>query len=214
MLLVPRTKDHLSRTLTAVRKATRQKVIGLAVSTVTHSPTVVPFNCTGLVLTSAQAIPSLIYVPPELPTYCIGPTTAQAAEKKGLLVLHTEPDAAHLTAYIAQLHPQRFFHPKAENATPLNLPMHTVVNRIAYTTQYIPQLPAATLRTLRKTPPTGVLLFSPATAKTVARLFAQHNLPLPKTAYCLSPNVAEAWPDTPQKIAACPTLKDMLDLLA
>lgn len=213
MLLVPRTKAHLARTLAAVRAATSRPALGLAVSHVTHLPVNVPSNATGLILTSAQAVPALAFIPPDIPTYCVGQTTARAAEKKGLLVLQTEPDAARLTAYLATLHPQRFFHAKAANAEPLNLPMHTVIPHTAYATRYITEIPRPTLAKLRKTPPTGVLLFSPASASAILRLFEHHQLALPKTAYCLSANVARAWGHKNTKIAACPTLEAMVSLL-
>lgn len=61
-------------------------------------------GATGLILTSANAVPYLPPLPP-LPAWCVGPATARAARKAGFRPLDGGGDAAALIARLAAARP-------------------------------------------------------------------------------------------------------------
>ena len=222
-VLIPRSHVHVTRTQAAFPQA-----LVFAISHAEHTPAPPPAGCTGLVLTSANVLPGRPGSATSLPVYAVGPATAAAAQSAGFTVAHTGPGtAAQLVAHLlgAFSVPQTLFHPRASTAETAWHPLltqagHTVHSTIAYTSHYIPALPAPATHALQQ-PGTAVLLFSPASAKHLIFLCVQATIPVPKTVLCLSSAVAAAVTTACQahavsaphpKVAAAPTLAAMQSL--
>ncbi|MBI1308587.1 MAG: hypothetical protein GC129_01835 [Proteobacteria bacterium] len=204
MILIARPHPHLERTLAAIAKA------GLSAQAVTvplsHPQPLaitVPSGAGGLIFTSAFGIhPAL----PKLPTCCVGEHTAQAAESMGFpVIIIGTSDAESLAQSLTKkrLKPQMFIHAHGDKAAftwhkTLAQAGHRVVPLLTYKTQPAQHIPLLQANQLRQHPPTHTLLFSVESAKHLAKLLKEANIPPAGTAVAISGAVAKAakgtWP--------------------
>jgi uroporphyrinogen-III synthase len=180
-----------------------------------HSLTVPLPQATAIILTSPFAIPAL--QGSKLPVWCVGPSTAEEAAAANLTIAHSGmADAAALARHIASLPlpPQQFLHPHGDHAgqawhSILTTAGHSMRPIMVYRTNRITSLPPELLPQLAQT--THTLLFSPGSAKHLAKLLKQANISPTGTAVALSGEVATAaaafWPRV--VVAGTPTLQAM-----
>ncbi len=189
-------------------------------------PVSIPPATTALILTSPLGCPSLEGKPEitTLPVFAVGPTTADAARALGANVVLIGSDNGHTMAQdilqqetllhtFAHLHGD---HAGMEWHSLLTEAGHTVFPLPAYHTHHIETLPADVTQTLaEKGFPAFTLLFSAGSARHLANLLKQANIPLSGTALCLSEAVAteaiQHWPHV--RIATRPSLEGVITLL-
>lgn len=216
LILVPRPAPHLPRTLAALSGL---PTLPLALGQPQTLPAALPAAATALLLTSPLAVPGIAASRhPGIPAYCVGPATAQAATACAIPVSFTGTSNGHaMAAAIAALGlpPQTFVHLHGDHAGTAWYPIleaagHAILPLLAYRTRRIAALPRAVLAAR----PTHTLLFSAGSARHLANLYKNANIPLTGTALCLSPAVAQAaanhWPRV--KVASHPTLAAMAQL--
>jgi uroporphyrinogen-III synthase len=218
LLVIARSASQLPHTLAQVQAA-GFTAVRLPISTITTVPCSCPAGATALVLTSANALlnPS-VRQSNHLPIVAVGPATAAQAVRLGFKVIHTgNRNAAGLAAEMiaSNLPPHTLWHPRAANAgtgwyAQIHTAGHTVIGTPAYTTTYIQNLPTNHLSLLREQP--WVLVFSPAGARALSKLYGLHQLPEPAGVVAISPAVAKAWGQGygHVRVAASPNLPAML----
>lgn len=186
-----------------------------------------------LIATSRNAVRALaqgkaLDVAQAIPIFAVGPATAAAAQALGFQeVIEGPKDAAALVALIAL---------RAEvNAGPLvylagdvqaadlggelrHLGFH-VHEPVVYASAVADKLSPGTVRAIESGKLDGVLLLSPRTARTFARLILAHGLTRTAsnlTYFCLSPAIArglDALPEPRTRAAVRPTSEDLLALI-
>lgn len=220
MILVPRPQQHLARTREALESAQISDFYTLALSTPEPLPIAIPHGITALIFTSPFAVhPAL----PRLPAACVGEITASIAESQGfeVFLIGTSNAQSLAESIVSNSRQHQFFlHPHGDHATTdwhhtLRKAGHSVVPVLSYRTQPTTSLPTTTIHTLMKKSPTHTLLFSAESARHLAKLFKQSNIPAKGTAICLSEAVAQAakphWPRI--LVSPASSLKGMITCL-
>jgi uroporphyrinogen-III synthase len=215
----------MSRSLQALHTAgiSPESILSFSLAEPESLPVTLPPETTALILTSRLGVPSNAPFR-HLPTYCVGGCTAKAAKTKGFNVVYTGVNNGHTMAHdILQqetlLH--TFAHLHGDHAGMdwhplLTAAGHTVTPILAYRTNHITTLPES-IREALLIPRTSYLvpLFSSGSARHLANLLKQANIPVSGTALCLTKAVAtEAihhWPHV--HMAPQPTLEGIITLL-
>lgn len=223
MVLVARPAPHLAPTLAAL-EAEGLTGTTLALSHPTSAVVQVPPHTTALIATSPLALEALKPYARTLPLYAVGVATAEAGRAAGFPIAYTGCGGAEELAenlLNAALAPQHFLHAHGDNALQttredwyrkLETAGHNLTPLQAYTLNPVDMLPEDVCTTLRQKSLTTTLLFSAGSARHLANLLKQANIPLTPKAVALSPAVAEAaqphWPQV--TVAQTPTLAAMV----
>lgn len=175
----------------------------------------------GLVFTSRHAVARLAALTPrrDLPAWCVGEATAQAARAAGFAARAAAGDAGALAGLIAAEAPPgaRFLHVRgrhvaADLAGLLRGTGRALAEVVVYDQRPLP-LPGEVRGLLTGTRRGVVTLFSPRTARLLAAQLPEGRL----TPLCLSAAVARAlgpWGPEPALVARSPDMGAMLDALA
>lgn len=157
----------------------------------------------------------------DLPAFCVGGRTAQAAREAGFSTREARGTGADLARLVADVLPRgaTLFHPRgAHRAADLPGALTgagiAVTEAVVYDQQAVP-LTEAARAALAGSAPVVAPLFSPRTARLFAgELGAAGSVRGPLTAVCLSPAVADALPaKVARTVAARPDGAAMLDAL-
>lgn len=173
--------------------------VGLPI-VLTHPSSAQSIETPLLIITSAAAVPYLrSCVVHQGVLACVGEHTAEALREAGWVPqLVGEGDAAHLAEKIkAQYTPCPCLHVAGDKANTawysiLEASGFTVTVQQAYTTHYLPHLPASVQDALQQGRVQQVLLFSTHSAVQTLTLLQEAGF-TPPPAVCLSAQVAQAW---------------------
>lgn len=177
----------------------------------------------GLIFTSSNgvSVASELTDSRELPCYCVGRATTEAARREGWTATMAGENAETLTAFLLAARPAapllhlRGEHGRGNVAQTLSAGQLATTERIIYRQKLLPLTPEAVLA-LQGTSPVVVPLFSPRTARQFAEL-ASPQAPLLVAA--LSDAVKEAVENMPNSVAATASrpdaeaMRDVVELL-
>lgn len=190
-VLVVRTADTLADTMLLFPKATP-----FAIAKTIPEPITIPEQTELLVLTSQNAVPTLPKT--HLPLVVVGEQTAQIANQHSLNVVATgHSDAAGLVAVLKNRPEKNILHVHGNDADinwhqQLQSPQK-ITGLQGYTTQYCTELPPEIIHKLQEKQLTRVTLWSAQAAHHLHKLLKQAKINAREiTAFCLSPQVAQA----------------------
>lgn len=208
MLLIARSTPTLAATLQRFADD-GVDCYGLAISAVETFAQKKPTSVDALILTSSNALASLPKNALNLPVYAVGESTAKLAKQLGFEVAYVgSSDARTMAAELPK--DKHYWHPHATNAS---IKWHKefglkITATPAYSTHYISDLPSDLVMKWKQIE--AVALFSPASARCLAKQARRYGLVLPPV-LCFSENVAAALPTFSRTyICDSPSLQSML----
>lgn len=220
VVFIPRRDDRLQSSVRHVQKR-GFKTLGFPLLVTTPKQVQIPITTKGIILTSSAALKALPLT--NLPLYCVGEATAQAAQKAGFHVAYAGAgNGAELADFLTKiLLPQPLLHPTTKDAeikwyTTLKTKGFSIISATAYEKKYADHFNAEVVCCLTENKVSFTLVFSAQAARHLKHLCQAHHLSEKTlgTVIAISEHAAAPFRELNNvQVAQHPNLQEMLNVL-